>query len=74
MIILKNDDGIDYFALSGLHGYEIKEYVADNFKKEITDLDILNFSLFLCNSIVTAESDDEKADLLNDLTDVINDK
>lgn len=70
----KDDDGVDYFALTGLYGAEIKKYVADKFKKEITDLDVLNFSIFLCNAIVTADTDDEKASILKDVTDILNDK
>lgn len=71
---IKNDDGVDYFALSGLYGNEIKEYVADNFKKEITDLDVLNLSIYLCNAIVTVDDADEKAELISDVTDIVNDK
>ena len=69
-----DDDAIDYFALCGIYGNEIKQYIAANFKKEITDLDVLNFSIFLCNAIVTAETDDEKADIISDITDIVNDK
>jgi len=70
----KDENGIDYFALSGLYGHEIKQYVADNFKKEITDLDILNLSLHFCNAIITTDDADEKAELLKDISDILNDE
>ena len=69
-----DDDAVDYFALCGLYGNEIKQYIATNFKKEVTDLDVLNFSICLCNAIVTADTDDEKADILKDITAIVNDK
>lgn len=69
-----DDSDVDYGALSGLYNYEIKSYIADNFKKEITDLDCLNFAMMLCCYIVTAETDDEKADIISDVTDIVNDK
>lgn len=82
-----NDDGvkpikstiaIDFdddkaFALCSVHSYEIKKYIADNFKKEITDLDVLNLSLALCEKIVTAKMWNEEKELINVLTDIIND-
>lgn len=70
----KDDDAVDYFALSGLYGNEIKQYVADNFKKEITDLDVLNLSIYLCNAIITTDDADEKAELLKDISDIVNDE
>ena len=73
-ISVDNDSEIDYFALCGLYNHEIKTYVADKFKKEITDLDVLNFAMMLCCYVVTAETDDEKADIISDVTDIVNDK
>ena len=73
-ISVDDDSEIDYFALCGLYNHEIKTYVADNFKKEITDLDVLNFAMMLCCYVVTAETDDEKADIISDITDIVNDK
>lgn len=69
-----NDSDVDYFVLCGLYNHEIKSYVAANFKKEITDLDVLNFAMMLCCYVVTAETDDEKADIISDVTDIVNDK
>ena len=84
----ENDDGIkpikstiaidfddeNAFALCSVYNYEIKKYVANEFKKEITDLDVLNFAMMLCCDVVTAETDDEKADIISDVTDIVNDK
>ena len=60
------------FALASIYNGEIKKYVADNFKKEITDLDVLNLSLHLCNAIITTDDADEKAELLKDISDIVN--
>ena len=68
------DPDVDYFTLSGLYGNEIKQYVADNFKKEISDLDVLNIAMMLCCYIITAETDDEKAAIIDDITAIVNDK
>lgn len=62
------------FALASVYSHEIKTYVADNFKKEITDLDVLNFALMLCDRIVTADGDDEVAETLKDVTEIITNK
>lgn len=62
-----------YYAHAMVYNIEIKSYIADNFKKEITDLDVLNFALFLCNEIVTAKKWDNQENLINDLTEIIND-
>lgn len=62
------------FALASVYSHEIKTYVADNFKKEITDLDVLNFALMLCDRIVTADSDDEVAETLKEVTEIITNK
>lgn len=69
------DDGNDgkYFAHAYVYNHEIKSYVADNFKKEITDLDVLNFALFLCNEIVTAKKWKIEKELIKTLTEIIND-
>lgn len=70
-----NDESdVDYFALCGVQSYEIKTYVADNFKKEITDLDVLNLAMMLLCDIVTVETDDEKANIISDLTDIVTNK
>ena len=71
---IDNDSDVDYFALCGVYNHEIKTYVAANFKKEITDLDVLNFAMMLCCYVVTAETDDEKAAILKDVNDIVNDK
>lgn len=73
-ISVDDTDDVDYFALCGLYNHQIKQYVAAEFKKEITDLDVLNFAMFLCYSVVTAETDDEKADILKDIATIVNDK
>ena len=70
----KNDDGVDYFALSGLYGDEIKKYISNKFKKEISDLDVLNLSIYLCNTIITVDDADEKAELISDITAIVNDE
>jgi len=65
---------IKYFALCSVYSHEIKTYVADNFKKEITDLDVLNFAMMLCCYVVTAETDDEKADIIKEVNEIVTDK
>ena len=62
-----------YLAHAMVYSIEIKNYVADNFKKEITNLDVLNFALFICHEIVTAKKWDNQENLINDLTEIIND-
>ena len=72
--ISDNFDDHESFALASIYNGEIKKYVADNFKKEISDLDVLNLSLHLCNAIITVDDADEKAALLKDISDVVNDE
>ena len=67
-----NPDG-KYVAYASVHNYEIKSYIAETFKKEITDLDVLNLAMFLCNEIVTAKKWNNEKQLINDLTEIIND-
>ena len=61
------------FALCSVYSHEVKEYVANKFKKEITDVDVLNFAMMLCCYVVTAETTDEKAEILKDITEIIAD-
>ena len=70
--INENDDVTDYFALSYVHSQEIKQYIADNFKKEINDFDIMNLSLYFCYLIVVTD-DDKKSEFLKDISDIFND-
>ena len=63
-----------YLKLNWAYSSEIIKYVADNFKKEISYLDVSNFVTFLGYAIITAETDDEKADIIKDVTDVVNNK
>lgn len=54
--------------------YYSKMYLESNFKKEVSEYDILFFSVSIANQIITAESDADKKSLIDDLTEIINDK
>lgn len=69
----KDSDG-KYVAHAMVYNTEIKSYIAETFKKEISDLDVLNFALFLCNEIVTAKKWNITDKVLNDLSEILNDE
>lgn len=69
----KDSDG-KYIAHAMVYSIEIKNYITETFKKEITDLDVLNFAMFLCNEIVTAKKWNTTNKVLKKLSEILNDE
>lgn len=61
-------------AMMHTHIFDIKEYIKETFRKEITDIDVFNISIHLVHGIILAESDPEKEIILSDVNEIINDK
>ena len=69
----KDSDG-KYIAHAMVDNYAIKSYIAETFKKEISDLDVLNLALSLCDEIVTAKKWNIADNVLKDLSEILNDE
>ena len=69
----EDSDG-KYIAHAMTDHYAIKSYIAETFKKEISDLDVLNLALSLCDEIVTAKKWNITDNVLKDLSEILNDE